>query len=323
MEIEIDENSIKHLAGNYYYDKNGLYFLGGHNKKNERGYYDTYVEKSEKLVDARNVVPIVSRKYIVFNNRFFGLDGSNINELEIDTRKIIEVMERTNSFITDGKTMYSDLNYGYEENERNEKGVYGVLYPTLFSGVNLQKIYSPLLHFIKENNSVVINRNNPNHFPGLIAKIDNENYLLSDKKKNKIKEILFYHSENKTSEVFDDKYLKIYEAERFIQYKNVLYFEGIPVETSKLDMKNLREIANTDYLTDGKAIVYIGNITGYRSAEKNGIEYVILDDRIIENVYTKEMKPISKDLLSDGITIISKTQKANIKSLNLDVKIVK
>ena len=156
----------------------------------------------------------------------------------------------------------------------------------------------------------------------MIAVIDNEDYLLSNKKKFKVDQMLFYHPETKTTELFDEKELKIYSAERFIQYKNVLYFDGIPVETSKLDIKNLREIINSNYLTDGKSILYIGNITGYGSPTINGIDYANFDDRILENVYSKDMKAINPDLLSDGITLVSKSQKIKIKDLNLNVKIV-
>lgn len=323
VSIDIDENSIKHLAGNYYYDKNGLYFFGPHHKKNAKGYYDNYITKSEKLVAAQNVVPILSKKYISFNNHVFAIDANKIKKLTIDAKKLIEInINSSESFITDGKTVYSDLNYGYDDNERNEKGYYGIWYPTLFSNINLQKIYSPLLHFKKENNSVVFNKNNPNDFPGLVAVINNENYLLSNKKKTKINKLLFYHPENKTTENFDEKYLKIYQAERFIQYKNVLYFDGIPVETSKFAMENMRAIKNSNFLTDGKSILYIGNITGYKSQEKNGIEYSVFDDRILDNTYTKGMKVINPDLLSDGVTLVSKGQKVKIKDLNLNVQIV-
>ncbi|MBE8723681.1 hypothetical protein [Flavobacterium hungaricum] len=319
--INIDENSIKHLRGNYYADKNGLYIFGVHYKKNQKGSYDT-VDKSEKLAAAQNVVPVVSKKYISFANEVFAMQGSRVKKLDLDAKKIIEInFSDKQSFITDGKSIYTDLNYGYED--KNEKGYYGTWYPDLFSGVKLQQIYSPLLHFLKEKNSVVFNKNDPNNFPGLVAVINNENFILDNKTKTKIGKTLFYHPETKTTEAFDVKYLKIFTAERFIQYKNVLYFEQTPVETSKLDLKNLREIKNSNYLTDGKAIFYIGFVTGLHSKEINGVEYALFNDRIIENAFTNEMKVLNPDLLSDGITIINKGEKITIKDLNLNVKVVK
>lgn len=125
------------------------------------------MEKSEKLVDAKDIVPVISKKYFSFGGEVFARSsGNNIKKLNIDTDKIIEINMNYSdeSFITDGKTVYSDTNYGYDDDARNEKGYYGIWYPTLFSGANLQKIYSPLLHFMKEGNSVVFNKNDPNNF---------------------------------------------------------------------------------------------------------------------------------------------------------------
>lgn len=323
VEIAVDENTIKHLEGNFYSDKNGLYFFGEHSKKNAAGYYDDYVKTSEKLIGAKNIVPVVSKKYVVFNKQFYAVANANIKKLNIDTDKMIEVnFESGESFITDGKTIYSDMNYGYDDDNKNENGYYGVWYPTLFSGVNLQKIYSPRLPFMRENNNIVFNKNDPNNFPGLISVIDNENYLLSDKKESKIDKMLFYNPESKTTEIFDEKHLKIFEAERFILYKNVLYFDCIPVQSATLNFANLREIKGSNYLTDGKALFYIGNIGGYGSPTINGIDYATFDERIIENGYNKELKVINEDLLSDGITLVSKEQKIKIKDLKLNVKIV-
>jgi hypothetical protein len=323
IEINIDENSVKHLIKNYYYDKNGLFFFGNHYKRNKKGYYDDYIEKSEKLVDEQNIIPIISKKYFSFKNLVFAIDGNKIKKMDIDVNKLIEInIGTTESFLTDGKSIYSDLNYGYDDDERNGKGYYGIWYPTLYSGINLQKIYSPLLHFMKEKKAVVFNKKNPNNFPELIAIVNNENCLFSNKKIIKIDKILFYHPETKTTDTFEEKYLKIYKAERFIQYKNVIYFDGLPVETPKLDMENLKEFENSNYLTDGKSLFYIGNITGYGILEKKGVEYALFDDRILENAFTKGMKAINPDLLSDGITLVSKNKKVKIKDLNLNVKII-
>ncbi len=321
IEISFDEHSIKHIIANYYYDKNGLYFFGNHYKKNAKGYYDNFIDKSEKLIAVKNKVPIVSEKYFTFNNQVFALDGDKINVLDIDANKIIEVdIQASGSFITDGKTIYNSSNYGYDE--KNGKGYYGIWYPVLYSGINIQKIYSPFLNFRKENNTIVFNKKYSSDFMGLVATFNNENYFLTDKKKFKLEKMLFYHPETKTTDIFDEKYLKMFKAERFIQYKNVLYFDGIPVETTKLDMENLKEIENSNYLTDGKSIIYIGHITGYSNIVKNNVGYAVFDERILENSYTKEIRAINADLLYDHISLISKNQKIKVKDLKLKVKIV-
>ncbi|TDP01562.1 hypothetical protein [Flavobacterium sp. 245] len=320
VKLNIDENSIKHLAGNYYADKNGLYFFGAHAKKNAKSNERDYIDKSEKIIDAKKVVPKISKNYIIFNNQVFAIADREIKKLDIDPKKLIEIhFTNRQSLITDGKNIYTNANYGYSG--QNGKGVFGMWFPVLFSGSNLQKIYSRSLPFVKENNSVVFNKRNPKESMDLVAVINNENYILTNKKKTKIGQPLFYHSETKTNKAFDDKYLKIYKNQ-FIQYKNVLYFNGMPVETSKLDLKNLREIENSNYLTDGKSILYIGGVTGLSLKKKNEIEFAVFDDRIIENVFTSKLKMINPDLLSDGTIILNREQKIAIKDLNLNVKIV-
>lgn len=324
VSLAIDEKTIQHLEGNFYSDKNSLYFFGAHSKKNKAGYYDDYVDQSEQLIDAKNGIIKATKKYIIFNKQFYAVANANIKKLEIDTDKMIEVtFESGESFISDGKTIFSDMNYGYDDDSRNENGYYGIWYPTLYAGVNLQKIYAPKLSFMRADNTVVFNKNDPNNFPGLIAVIDNESYLLTDKKKLKINKMLFYNPEKKTTEVFDEKFLKIFEAERFILYKDVLYFDGMPVQSTKLNFANLREIKDSNYLTDGKALFYIGTITGYGSPTIDGIDYATFDDRIIENAYNKDMAVVNPDLLTDGITLVSKEQKIKIKDLKLNVKVIK
>ena len=247
-------------------------------------------------------------------------------KLKLNPNKMIETEIGVVPYrlITDGESFYSSDNNKYDEDKHNENGIYGGIFPSLYSGVNLQKIYSPNVHFEKVNNSVIFNKN-WNFFrfqKELIVQIDGTPFLLADKKKNKIDKLLFYRPETKTTEIFDEKHLKIFGLS-FIQYKNTLYFEGKPVKISKMDMQNLRKIENSEFITDGKSVFYMGNITGYGLQKINGVEYLVFDDRIIENVYTNQMTAINKDLLSDGTTLVSKKQSVKIQDLKLKIVIVK
>lgn len=325
IEMDIDLASIKHIAGAFFYDKNGLYFFGEHYKKNKQEYYNDFIKTSEKLVNGQNITPMFSDKYIAFKDKVFAIStGKFIKELNLNPNKIIEVKmkENLNSFITDGQTIYSDTDYGYDERHYNQKGVYGDVFPTLYSGVNLRNIYSPLIHFEINGNSVVFNKNHYDYSTELIVKIDDTLFLLTDKKKTKIDKMLFYRPETETTEIFDDKQLKIFKND-FILYGNTLYFRGVPIKASKLDIKNLREIENSDFLTDGKSIFYIGEITGFGSSTINGVNYATFEDRIMEKTYTPQMKAVNKDVLSDGITLISQGKVMKISDLNLDIVILK
>ena len=107
-----------------------------------------------------------------------------------------------------------------------------------------------------------------------------------------------------------------------MQYKDKLYFNGMPVETSKLKMEKLRQIPNSNYLTDGESMIYLGNIGGYSSVTKGGVEYAVFDDLILKNVFTDKMKAVNPDLITDGISLISRAQIVKIKDLHLNVKIL-
>ena len=324
LDILVDLKTLKHISNNYFYDKNGLYIFGPHNAKvnNERKFFDT----SKKLLN-EYFDPIIASKYIIYGEHIFATSNDNwVRELDLDPKKSIAVaMSDTESFISDGKAVYSDLNYGYDEDEKNGKGYYGIWYPTLYSNVTLQKVYSPRMNFQREDqnsSTIIVNRYDPNNFPGLLVKINDQNYLLNDKKKHTINKILFYHAENGKYTEFDDQYLKIFSFEGFMKYQNMLYFNSLPVDLPNFDVANLKEIKDSNYLTDGKNIISIGSIGGYGSIEKNGIEFATFNDRILENTYNEDLHPINRDLLSDGKTIISNNQKIKIADLKLRVKII-
>lgn len=325
IELEIDLASVKHIAGAFFYDKNGLYFFGEHYKKNTQEYYNDFIKTSEKLVDGQNITPLFSDKYIAFKDKVFAIStGKFIKELNLNLNKIIEVQMKgeANSLITDGQTVYSDTDYGYDERHYNQKGLYGNSFPVLYSGVNLQKIYSPFINFEVNDNTLIFNKNHYDISLKLVVQIDDTPFLLMDNKKTKINKMLFYRPETKTTEIFDDKQLKIFKN-NFILYGNTLYFNGIPVKAAELDIKNLREIENSDFLTDGKSIFYIGEISGFGSITIDGVEYATFEDRIMENAYTPKMKAVNKAVLSDGVMLISQGKAMKISDLKLDLRILR
>lgn len=325
IELEIDLASMKHIAGAFFYDKNGLYFFGEHYKKNTQEYYNDFIKTSEKLVDGQNITPLFSDKYIAFKDKVFAIStGKFIKELNLNPNKIIEVQMKgeANSLITDGQTVYSDTDYGYDERHYNQKGLYGNSFPVLYSGGNVRKIYSPFINFEVNDNTLIFNKNHYDISIKLIVQIDDTPFLLMDNKKMKIDKMLFYSPETKTTEIFDDKQLKIFKN-NFILYSNTLYFNGIPVKAAELDIKNLREIENSDFLTDGKSIFYIGEITGFGSMTINGVEYATFEDRIMENAYTPKMKAVNKAVLSDGVMLISQGKAMKISDLKLDLRILR
>ncbi len=324
LDISIDLNTLKNINNNYFYDKNGLYVFGPHNAKvnNDR----KFIKTSSKLLSGQ-FEPIIAKKHFTYGDHVFAISNDTwVRELNLNLKKTIEVMMNDReSFLSDGKTVYSDLNYGYEGDEKNGNGYYGIWYPTLYANVNLQKIYNPKINFQQENKNsttIVVNRYDPNNFPGLLVKISDKNYLLNEKKKYRINKVDFYHPENGQYEAFDDQYLTVYNAEGFMKYRNMLYFDGIPVDLPNFDMEKLTEIKDSNYLTDGKNIINLGNIGGYGSITKGKVEFATFTDRILENVYHPTMRSINEDLLSDGKTIITNNKSFKIEDLKLQTLII-
>ncbi|MDO4230140.1 MAG: hypothetical protein Q4C98_10020 [Capnocytophaga sp.] len=326
IDIPVDVQTLHFVIDNYYYDKNGLYYFGQHYKLNEKGYYDNFVPNSEQIAAAKNQKAILGDKYIIFGENIFAIkSGHHITPLKINAQKIKQYTFYDNSetLISDGKSMYYDNSgYGYGEYDYNDKGL-GSAYPILYSGIDLKGFYSCDLKFELNDKQLIFNKYSPDEDGGIVTKIGNNLYVIKpDEKPIKIDKILFYHLETKATTVFEEKYLKVFKN-GFLQYKNQLYFDSeYPVDMEGFEMENLHQIPNSNYLTDGKSLLYTGSITGMGIRKKNGVEYANFERRILKNTYNKEMKVINAHTLSDGKTLIHKGKKVKISDLGLSVKIV-
>lgn len=92
-------------------------------------------------------------------------------------------------------------------------------------------------------------------------------------------------------------------TEKFSVKDNIFYFENIPILES-FDVPNLRTIVSkdgveTNYMTDGKQVIFGGGKTGYSFTEKNGKEYVVAEKWIIKDVDLSSLRILGRDLLAD------------------------
>jgi hypothetical protein len=82
------------------------------------------------------------------------------------------------------------------------------------------------------------------------------------------------------------------------------YYNGTPI-LEKFDVPNLRTIVSksgfeTDYITDGKQVIFGGGKTGATLTEKNGKKYVLAKEWIIEGgVDFASLRVLGKDMLVD------------------------
>ena len=113
-----------------------------------------------------------------------------------------------------------------------------------------------------------------------------------------------------------DKNKHILHMEKRLQYRkdneltegfrvrgNTFYFDNIPI-LEPFDVSNLRTVVSksgfeTNYITDGKQVVFGGGKGGYSSTKKNGKEYVLAERWMIEGVDLLSLRVLGRDLLAD------------------------
>jgi len=72
----------------------------------------------------------------------------------------------------------------------------------------------------------------------------------------------------------------------------------------KFDVPNLRSIVSkngfvTDYITDGKKVLYGGFTGGYTSTRRFGIQHVVVKERLIDGVDLGTLRVLGEDILAD------------------------
>lgn len=72
----------------------------------------------------------------------------------------------------------------------------------------------------------------------------------------------------------------------------------------------------TNFITDGKQLLYSGSLGGYRSTTKNGKEFVITKDLLLNDVDFPSLKVLGRDLLSDKNAIYFRNHKVPFDKLN-------
>jgi hypothetical protein len=85
--------------------------------------------------------------------------------------------------------------------------------------------------------------------------------------------------------------------------EDTFYYIDIPI-FEEFDVPNLRTIVSksgfeTNYITDGKKVLFGGPAGGYSSVEKDGKEYVVVEDRLVKGIDFDSMRVLGEDILVD------------------------
>ena len=326
----LDLPTLKHISGQYFYDKNGLYFFGGHD-----GLDGKYIEKSEMIMpsNGKNIVAKINRQYFVYDGAVFALTrAERIERLKINPDKMIEIgpIEIANYLLTDGENSYFSSS-GYDDFSSNSAIDFSKYFKT---PINIQKWYSANSKYIQSEKNpsevelVTFQResfyqNPPTSF---IAMVNGENYIFypedSEIAPVKISKLTTYNNKTKALETLDPSQFKQFGNGEITVYKNTAYYGEVELYTEGWDLRNLREIEHSYFITDGKMILDLSNVGGHSIKKINGKELADLSERVFADSYSEKIKVIAKEILTDGTYIFTKQQKIKISDLKLKVKIL-
>lgn len=311
--LKLDKHTLKHLQGQYFADKNGLYALGvrffGHmySKKFSQQPIDILVESA----NGRKIKPIITRNYIVYGNSVYAKEHS-IEKLKLDVNKMIELKWGIQNiyFITDGTNLFENRHSSYREAEWNKDNHYANDF--FKSGVNLLKIFSPQIKFLqaKDKNTLYFSnvkgdKTQYTEKNGILIKTDQGYYFANmgraDTKPEKIAKVVIYNQKTKQNEDFEDsEFLSI--EERIFAYKGNVSFDNMPIKEIN-NAKNLQFFVSngikTNFVTSGETLISFGNFGGYQSEIIDGEQQVIFEKWIKTGVDMAKLKAVNKNLLVD------------------------
>ena len=335
--VTLDIPTLQHLTDNFFADKNGLYVLGFNRSQSIQ------LEKS----NGKTIIPVVKKNYFIYGDKVYSplfayndkplplpLNINRMKELEINSYNQIYFLA------DDNHTYETEQNIGYSA-DKDAIERFNRRYDNDFFKKNVnqwQIITKGDINFIKGDDGKTL------YFPSkikplgeqiqdyILVKTPNGFYIFKEGNGStlqKMNQVFIFNFDTKQYEELDASQYRYLSYELRI-YKNRVYgFDGLPVK-EPIDAENLHFITHhdveTNYLTDGKLLIYIGKMGGY-TLEGEGVNtmQILEKQRIISGVDFSTLKVINKDILTDkehiyngnfdGIGIIP------IKALKLNVKI--
>lgn len=307
----IDLNTVEYVTNCYIKDKNGLYLCkyGNLNKV-----------CSSNGMDSK---PIVTKNYLIYGEKVFGTSNWGL-EIKLDKNKMKEIVQdeySNRSFLTDGKRAYLNGGSGFDVD-------YSKIFPHLvddifLKDIDIKYVFPSHLKFIKKNQTDLLFKGTQdygNQDSGMVVQTSKGYYFIPNQpntKSRKINNVFIYNMDTNKEEAFDQKEFN-YLKEHVYTYKNHLFFNGMPVHTT-MDIKNIKLLYKSNFISDGKKLMCIGSRSGYQSRKINGVEFVIIEENGI-NDFSK-LKIINQDILMDDQNIYSRDIVIPIPKLGIPIKV--
>ena len=345
--VTLDIPTLQHLTDNFFADKNGLHLLGFDFLDSNGGWsFDQSIQLEKS--NGKTITPIIKRNYFIYddkvysslwnnnacNNKPLPLNADRIKELEIDNYYQI-------CFLADDNHTYeTKQNDGYSA-EKFYTESFNRRYDNDFFKQNVnqwQIITARDMNFIQGDDRKTLYFPSEMKPPGkqlqdyILIKTPDGFYIFRESNGSalqKINQVFIFNFDTKEYEELDASQYR-YFSDALRIYKNRVYGDdGLPVK-EPIDAENLHCITHhdvkTNYLTDGKLLIYTGRMGGFTMEGEGSNTMQVLGKRIISGVDFSTLKVVTKDILidkeyiyngdSDGIGAIP------IKALNLNVKII-
>ncbi|MEN2399186.1 hypothetical protein GKZ90_0005325 [Flavobacterium sp. MC2016-06] len=317
----IDLNTVEYIASNYIKDKNGLYLCPQYGSRTGMS-----TAKLTKVSDGDGTISksVVTKNYFTYGKKVFATTTTPL-EMKLDETKMWEIFidEYSNfSILTDGKNAYENERYGYTGHDPKIK--FRMVNALFFEGINIKYVFSNELTFIPKNKSDLLftgANNYENKNLGFLIQTSKSYYRIPFRfEAKKINKVFIYNIDTKKEEELkkeDFHYLK----NNIYIYKNRLFSSGRPVYTT-MNIKSIRLLykgdIKTNFISDGKKVMCIGNRTGYSIKKINDVEFVLAEENSISDF--SKLKIVNENVLIDDKNIYNIDICTPIEKLGLQIK---
>lgn len=320
IDLLVDENSIKHVIGDFYVDKHGLYDFG----------------RMQKLESNHgNVInPILFDRYLIYGNAAYAYSEANkgkkegIKKIRLDAGKLRQINTHYETYIGDGNIL---LKLPYRV-----KNLSLIIQPKDIIQIDTPK--EPITDWNNFDITTVTKDKNIAYYPSPYLRHNSKNYNYSlikttngfygvtgsslTLKATKLDGVMIYNFDLGDYELIDVSQFKRVTTNFYI-YKNRLYYSGgYPVITN-IDFNKLEPIKlngqKTEFYTDGNAL-FAGYNLGKLERVGGGNSTQITLAPIYERVDWASLHIINNRILADKNNIyISDGNVIRIRELEINV----
>lgn len=275
VESSIHIDSLTFAGQNFYYDNQGLYYVGPGDDGGLRLF---------TVTNGKNCHPIIKRTHCEYNGAAFGAGGEKINASLSKLYEIDINRDGRRIYLTDGDSIFRTRNNSITS---RAPGLKKWKQLTIGQKLDVEDNCVDLSVSLKGTSGDVL-------FFSPKEGFFTTNFPVFNEKVYYKKVIIFNYDKNDYEEI-DVSRFELGVKDFFI-YRDKLHYMGIPIANG-LNAAKLRYIGNTEWLSDGKSLIHL---QAKKSMHKDGIKKFSFEPEVlVPNM--KELKVVSETLLVDDV----------------------